>query len=76
MIDLDALEETRKIAVFDADGHFLAKNTVAYARAAIDRGELEWRDGHLHVIPQPIRELTPAEKIAAHRKKEAKKTRR
>lgn len=53
---------TLKRPAFDPDGNFLAFVSSDYAAAAIRRGECVLAEGHLVVVPQPIRALTPEEK--------------
>ena len=52
------------IPTFDPDGEFVGHApSEAYVAKALRRGELVRSDeGHLVVVPQPLRELTPDEK--------------
>lgn len=50
-------------AVFDPDGNYMCLVSDEYAAKALSRGEAgESEEGHLVVIPQAIRPLTPEEK--------------
>lgn len=58
---------------FDPDGNFLTVVTDEYAVRALNRGEAVLCEGHLVVVPQPIRELTPDEKRRIAQAKERAK---
>jgi hypothetical protein len=61
-------------AVFDNDGHFMMYASDDYVEAALRRGELEEdEEGHLMLIPKPIRTMTPQEKRNYERAKERAK---
>jgi hypothetical protein len=58
--------------VFSPDGFYMTTVTSSYADKALARGEVgtDADTGHLVVIPQPINELTEAEKRAIRLAKE------
>jgi hypothetical protein len=53
------------VAAVNEDG-FMLHVSDEYAARAVARGEAVWNsDGHLQVVPQPIRSLSPEEKRRA-----------